>query len=105
MFSRDQDERKGNLIQDILDQIDGDHSMNHSKHAESPCENTYNVEHKLVDLVAGDDTNRIGRILKKLERDSDASLSDEFSDVEDPIHEDSLITDLFYTARNVSYYI
>ena len=61
------------------------------------------MEQTLVDLVTGDDTNRVGRILKKLERDPDASLSDEFSDVEDPTHEDSLITDLFYTANNVSY--
>ena len=79
--------------------------MNHSKQEDSPSENAYRVEHKLVDLVTGDDSNRIGRILKKLEQDSDGNFSDEFSDVEDPIHEDSLITDLFYSARNVSYYI
>ena len=62
------------------------------------------MEQTLVDLVAGDEADRVDRIIKKLSRDSDASLSEEFSDVDDPIHEESLLADLFYTAKSVSLY-
>ena len=100
---RNQDQEKGNFIQNILDQIDDDHTNNVSNQGGFFDQDVYSVDKTLVDLVTGGETDRIGQILKKIERDSDASLSDEFSDTEDPIHEDSLLTDLFYTGKDVCY--
>ena len=102
IFSRAQDEEKGSFLQDILDQIDEDDSLHRADKENSPNANTYSVEQTLVDLVAGNETDRVDRIIKKLSGDSDASLSEEFSDIDDPIHEESLLTDLFYTAKSVS---
>ena len=65
---------------------------------------TYPVEKNLVDLVTGDEHHNISRILKRLDRNSDESISDAFSDVEDPVHEESLINDLFFTKKLVGFF-
>lgn len=78
--------------------------MNASNQEGISSENACNVDKTLVDLVAGDETHRIGQMLTKLEQISDASLSDEFTDTEDPLYEDSLLNELFYTENGVSSY-
>lgn len=102
LFCRNQGETQGNLIKEILDQVENDQSMHSFAHADSTTENVRHVDRALVDLITDDETQRIGQMLKKLERDSDGSLSEDFSDIDDPIHEESLLTELFYTAKQVS---
>ena len=89
---------EGNLIKEILHQIDDDVILNSEDHSKEE----YSMDKKLVEMVTGEDEQNIEKLMKKLEHDSEGSLNDEFSDSEDPIREDSLLTDLFYNAKLVS---
>lgn len=57
------------------------------------------AERALVDLVTGEES-RIENMLQRL--DSDGSLSNEISDIDDPLYDDSLMEDLFYTKKVIS---
>ncbi len=54
------------------------------------------ADRALVDLVTGEES-RIETMLQRL--DSDGSLSNEISDIDDPLYDDSLMEDLFYTKK------
>ena len=54
------------------------------------------AERALVDLVTGEES-RIENMLQRL--DSNGSLSNEISDIDDPLYDDSLMEDLFYTKK------
>ena len=96
------DKFEGNLLQDILEQAAEGDTLDDTQVIESPIgQMTYPVERQLVDLVTGDEHHNISRILKRLDQNSDESISDAFSDVEDPVHEESLINDLFFTKKLV----
>eukprot|EP00795_Rhopilema_esculentum_P000227 gene227-9865_t len=86
---------EGNLIKEILHQIDDDVILNSEDHSKEE----YSMDKKLVEMVTGEDELNIERLMKKLEHDSEGSLNEEFSDSEDPIREASLLTDLFYNAK------
>ena len=58
------------------------------------------LESKAVDLVLGKEDN-IEKMLKMATAESDMSVSD-CSENGDPVYDESLLADLFYTAKKVS---
>eukprot|EP00794_Sanderia_malayensis_P007365 gene7365-8185_t len=92
----------GRLFKDILDQVDEGDSLEGILDASlSPKSEDVFTDRALVDLVTGEDSS-VRNILKRI--DSDESLLNELSDHDhdDPIYDDSLLADLFYTNKDSS---